>query len=460
MAEHNNSILPVLDRNSNTPLYQQIYEFFKDEITSGNMVPGSVLPPIREIVEQTATSVITIQRVLNELKAEGLIDGGRGKQCRVSSLNNWQVSNETTVREISMNKCFFPNLEFNWLKNTFSKVHSDVEITVKRLGAELHAISSLDTEYYQDDLLNISADPQLLDELNLNQTVSDIFKKQDNLPFLPVYLNTSVILFNKEIFENAGHPFPDDNWSWQDYISCAEKLHSPENDIYGFLCDFTIAKFAPILWSQNGEFFAEDGLQCALNTEEAAAAVEICQNLSKFNHPSVIDRNPTDLLAEIFIKNKAAMLFAGTANYTYLRELKTFRMDAAVPPGGKAFRHFSAYGIKKKEEENPLAIDLLKSIGELTLRIESRIEEAALPISQPWDSDNSTINTFRKAFTRGRTLFENIQPEKRGNLNTAAVRLVESACPEFNDPEIDIEKTLQKITRTVNRSLYADYHID
>ena len=55
------------------PLYQQIIEGIKKEISTGRILPGHELPSFRALAEQLLVSVITVKRAYEELEREGLI---------------------------------------------------------------------------------------------------------------------------------------------------------------------------------------------------------------------------------------------------------------------------------------------------------------------------------------------------------------------------------------------------
>ncbi|HEY9061475.1 MAG TPA: GntR family transcriptional regulator [Pseudobacteroides sp.] len=63
---------------NNTPIYVQIMNWIKEQIVSGQFLPGSRLPSVRDMSEQFNVTSNTIQRVLRELEIEGIIYTQRG----------------------------------------------------------------------------------------------------------------------------------------------------------------------------------------------------------------------------------------------------------------------------------------------------------------------------------------------------------------------------------------------
>lgn len=67
-------ISPIFDKENNKPLYIQLYEYIKTEITSGLLKPDSKLPSIREASSTLNLSKTTIENAYSQLVAEGYID--------------------------------------------------------------------------------------------------------------------------------------------------------------------------------------------------------------------------------------------------------------------------------------------------------------------------------------------------------------------------------------------------
>lgn len=65
--------LPPLSPAAGKPLYEQLIEGIRREISSGRLVPGQPLPSFRELAEQTLVSLITVKRAYEDLEREGLI---------------------------------------------------------------------------------------------------------------------------------------------------------------------------------------------------------------------------------------------------------------------------------------------------------------------------------------------------------------------------------------------------
>jgi DNA-binding GntR family transcriptional regulator len=62
------------------PAYAQIIDLIRDEIESGNLVPGDQLPPEREFAARLGVSRMTLRQALQELQTRGLVVRAIGRR--------------------------------------------------------------------------------------------------------------------------------------------------------------------------------------------------------------------------------------------------------------------------------------------------------------------------------------------------------------------------------------------
>jgi GntR family transcriptional regulator len=66
-------IIPAISLAAPGPLYEQIVEGFKKEISMGHLKAGTPLPSFRVLAAELLVSVITVKRAYEELEREGII---------------------------------------------------------------------------------------------------------------------------------------------------------------------------------------------------------------------------------------------------------------------------------------------------------------------------------------------------------------------------------------------------
>ena len=68
-----NWLLPTISPAAPGPLYQQIIDGLKRDISEGRLPAGAPLPSFRQLAEQLMVSLITVKRAYEELEREGII---------------------------------------------------------------------------------------------------------------------------------------------------------------------------------------------------------------------------------------------------------------------------------------------------------------------------------------------------------------------------------------------------
>ena len=73
-----------LNDNSLTPLYQQVLEDIKAEISSGTYASGQRIPSEAELSQLYSVSRVTVRRAIEELVGEGYLTKRQGKGTYVN----------------------------------------------------------------------------------------------------------------------------------------------------------------------------------------------------------------------------------------------------------------------------------------------------------------------------------------------------------------------------------------
>ena len=72
-----------LDYRDSRPIYTQIFDGLREQISTGVLRPGEKLPSVREMAASLAINPNTIQRAYRQLESDGWIATVPGKGCFV-----------------------------------------------------------------------------------------------------------------------------------------------------------------------------------------------------------------------------------------------------------------------------------------------------------------------------------------------------------------------------------------
>ncbi|AGX04231.1 transcriptional regulator (GntR family) protein [Bacillus sp. NRRL B-14911] len=85
---------PFLDRESQMPLYVQLYQYIKSEIESGKIKPGEKLPSIRRFSQFLDVSKNTVEEAYQQLLAEGYAESRPKSGIIVNKLDEFPLKQE------------------------------------------------------------------------------------------------------------------------------------------------------------------------------------------------------------------------------------------------------------------------------------------------------------------------------------------------------------------------------
>ena len=82
-----------LDYRDARPIYAQIADNLRNQITAGILQPDDRLPSVRELAAELAINPNTIQRAYRELEVQGWIATVPGKGCFVCQVGSHSAAN-------------------------------------------------------------------------------------------------------------------------------------------------------------------------------------------------------------------------------------------------------------------------------------------------------------------------------------------------------------------------------
>jgi GntR family transcriptional regulator len=90
----------ILNPHSSVPIYQQLIEQVRRMVASGQLVPGTELPSVRDMAHTLTVLPMTISKAYSLLEAEGLLERHRGKPMRVAAPRRDQLSLAARLKQL------------------------------------------------------------------------------------------------------------------------------------------------------------------------------------------------------------------------------------------------------------------------------------------------------------------------------------------------------------------------
>lgn len=198
-----------------------------------------------------------------------------------------------------------------------------------------------------------------VDTSGINETALNAFNVDGKQYGVPGSFSNVVLIYNKDLFDQAGVEYPDADWTWDDAQAAAEKIRALGDDTYGIYAPVTYNEFFKVAAQYGGSLLNEDKTEFTINSEENLKAAEMMIG-------RIVDSNvqPTEAQMggmkdwDLFESGRLGMIPTGIWAFSEFTEACEFNWDICVEPGGtqKATHFFSnAYVVNAESSQKEAA---------------------------------------------------------------------------------------------------------
>jgi len=199
---------------------------------------------------------------------------------------------------------------------------------LQKVTAGLQADNYPDIAYiYGSDLANLAQGDQLVDlqdaidsgELDWDRFVDagkEAVTVDDQPRAIPAFIDNLAVVYNKKIFDDAGVPYPKDDWTWDDFLKTAAELNDPDAGIAGFGWpgtgdEDTTWRIWPLVWQQGGDIVSEDGTSVGFDGASGEAALDVVAQAADDGSVYIDSTAGSERMQQLFTSGKMAMNIAG-----------------------------------------------------------------------------------------------------------------------------------------------------
>jgi multiple sugar transport system substrate-binding protein len=209
-------------------------------------------------------------------------------------------------------------------------------------------------------------DSDVFQQEDFYEEAMDAFRFNDTLTCLPQNISSLVVYYNKDMFQEAGVPFPKEGWKWDDMVATAKKLTRDtdgdgKTDVHGLGIEASLIRIAPFVWSNGGELVddTESPTRFTLDTPEAQVALE---RFLQLHATDKVTPNEEEVESEDdetrFQNGRLAMVLSSRRATPTFRTIQDFDWDiAALPQHAEqaGILHSDAYCLTKASENKDAA---------------------------------------------------------------------------------------------------------
>jgi multiple sugar transport system substrate-binding protein len=303
-------------------------------------------------------------------------------------------------------------------------------------GAPMGDVVAID-DWFAPELFKrnytVDLQPYFDRDLKMEDFITQVFEmcrlpvgQRGDLLAVPFATGTTVLFYNKDLFDQGGVSYPDSDWTYADLLTAARKLTRDTDgdgitDQWGILADDgTYTGFDTMLYSLGGQILSPDLKQSWIDHPKSVAALRFIVDLVRKERVSPLP-SALESLGEKFGSGKFGMVITGDFVKIALKDVR-FRWDIGLPPKGperlRLSRRFGNSLCIPRQSEHPReAWQLIKYI--LTLSTGTKVNElfeTMMPVFKPvafskeWIEGEPSCNRRAIIETEQRYSFFHITP--------------------------------------------------
>lgn len=221
-----------------------------------------------------------------------------------------------------------------------------------------------------------------VDVSGLNDTALNAFNVDGKQYGLPESFSNVVLIYNKDLFDQAGVAYPTDDWTQDDLQAAAEAIRALGDDIYGIWQPITYNEFFKVVAQYGGALLNEDKTEFTINSEEnlKAAQTLVDRVLVSNVQPNAAQQGGMGDW-DMFMSGRLGMIPTGIWAFQTFTDGCDFEWDIVVEPGNtqKATHFFSNCVVMNPETEHP------EEVAQWLAWLTSSTASADIRLEAGWD---------------------------------------------------------------------------
>lgn len=281
-----------------------------------------------------------------------------------------------------------PNIKIDFLhipQNYFQKIHL---LFASNMAPDVIFINNQALPVYAN--AGVLEDLSDYKEFNLTDFYDKSIKAlsyKNKIYAIPRDISTLVIFYNKDIFNKYGVPIPQDNWTYEEFLTTAQKLtHLPEN--FGISFEEDPLFYLPYLMS-----FGETNIPDFNNPKTQTRLKKYADLRNKYHIAPYKTESASASMAQMFLQGRLAMHLSGRWLVPKYRQDAEFNWDIVGFPSGTSGSitplDASGWAIAKSSKHKAQATKLIQYLSSKN-SIE-RLTQSGLIVPARIDVANSRI---------------------------------------------------------------------
>ena len=256
----------------------------------------------------------------------------------------------------------------------FEEEHPNIKVEVETIGyddyftqMQTRVAGGTAPDCYEMNIENFAAyaNKGILAEITgvdvsgLNETALGAFNVDGKQYGLPESFSNVVLIYNKDLFDQAGVAYPTNDWTQDDLQAAAEKIRALGDDIFGIWQPITYNEFFKVVAQYGGALLNEDKTEFTINSPEnlAAATALVDRVLVSNVQPNAVQQGGMGDW-DMFMSGRLGMIPTGIWAFQTFTDGCDFEWDIVVEPGStqKATHFFSNCVVMNPDTKYPTEV--------------------------------------------------------------------------------------------------------
>ncbi len=258
-----------------------------------------------------------------------------------------------------------PDIKVEFLhipQNYFQKLHL---LFASNLAPDVVFINNYYApKYIKAGLLEDLSD--FLDKKHYFSKSIEAFTYDNKIYAVPRDVSNLVVYYNKDLFDKYKIPYPQKNWTLNDYVKISKKFG--QYGIWGTSYETELLYLMPFLMSNGAGVLSDDSKQFVLNQEQALDTLDFYADIAyKYNVAPKKQESASLTMAQLFLQQKTAMHISGRWLVPKYRQEAKFDWDIVAFPSGTKDSvvniDSSGYALSKSSRNKEAAIRFIDYIS-------------------------------------------------------------------------------------------------
>jgi multiple sugar transport system substrate-binding protein len=272
---------------------------------------------------------------------------------------------------------------------------------------------------------------------------------EGNIYALPFNAEGSILLWNKDLFRQAGLDPESPPTSWAEIAAAAEQITALGDDIYGFYFAGSCAgcnafTFMPLIWASDGDVLSDDGQTATLtDSPEVTEALQFYRQLWENGDipPGAQADTGTDFF-NAFTSGKIGMAGSGAFSISRMKnEFPDIDFGVTYLPGNEggrsSFAGGDSIGIPAGSQYADQAFEFIEWVTSDEVQLEYYAAANSLPVrtdlaENEYFAEDPRLTTAANAMALGRTPYSIVYNQLFNDANGPWLKMIQTAVFDGN----------------------------